>query len=178
MTEHLKCKAAKLNNGDKLSTTIFYTVEQVDDEDVHVVDETGERLRISRDVVEREGYCAFQYDEEVQVTRTELVQQLQQAGDTIFAATFQKADKSSRQLVGRRVPAWFAGHLLRPHGGTGVCQWNAPSAAPNRPPHTHGVDSAQQVLQAQEVGIGINKRQNVYTGVAEHCNLNKPCTNL
>ena len=99
-----KCKADELRVGDKLSTTVYYTVTGVQNGRIKVVDETGSTLTISNPIIERESYTAVQYDEEVKVSRTELVRALQSAGDTIFKAVFKKKNGERRELVGRRVP--------------------------------------------------------------------------
>ena len=102
--ETAKCKASELRVGDKLSTTVYYTVTEVQSGRVKVVDETGSTLTISNPIIERESFTAVQFDEEVKVSRTELVKALQNAGDTIFKAVFKKKNGERRELVGRRVP--------------------------------------------------------------------------
>lgn len=99
-----KCKAADLQVGDKLSTTVYYTVRAKQHGKVQVVDETGSTLWISNSIIERESFTASQFGEEEKVSRTKLVQTLQHAGDTLFQAKFKKKNGEERILIGRRVP--------------------------------------------------------------------------
>lgn len=104
MTDTQKCKANELHVGDKLSTTVYYTVTGIQSGRVSVIDETGSTLTISNPIIERESFTAVQFDEEVKVSRTELVKALQNAGDTIFKVVFKKKNGEARELIGRRVP--------------------------------------------------------------------------
>ncbi len=99
-----KCKASELQIGDKLSTTVYYTVRAKLAGKVQVVDETGATLTISNPIIERESFTATQFDEEEKVSRTVLVHKLQHAGDTLFQAKFKKKNGEERVLIGRRVP--------------------------------------------------------------------------
>ena len=127
-----KCKTSDLKKGDFLSTTVYYTVEEVHDNgDVSVVDENGQSLRISKDIVERESYSSHQFDEDVVTNRTEVVNLLQHAGDTIFQVKFKKKDNSDRTLIGRRVP-----------GSQDTCfgRTNALEMLPGKPPQKRQID--------------------------------------
>lgn len=104
MSEPKKCVAADLQIGDKLSTTVYYTVRAKQPGKVQVVDETGSTLWISNGIIERESFTATQFGEEEKVSRTKLVQTLQHAGDTLFQAKFKKKNGEERVLIGRRVP--------------------------------------------------------------------------
>jgi len=104
MTDTQKCKANELRVGDKLSTTVYYTVTGIQSGRVSVVDETGSTLTISNPIIERESFTAVQFDEEVKVSRTELVKALQNAGDTIFKVVFKKKNGEARDMIARRVP--------------------------------------------------------------------------
>jgi len=104
MSEPKKCVAADLQIGDKLSTTVYYTVRAKQPGKVQVVDETGSTLWISNSIIERESFTATQFEQEKKVTRTELVHKLQYAGDTLFQVKFKKKNGEERALVGRRVP--------------------------------------------------------------------------
>jgi len=99
-----KCKATDLHIGDKLSTTVYYTVRAKQPGKTQVVDETGSTLWISNSIIERESFTAVQHDEEEKVSRTKLVQTLQHAGDTLFRVKFKKKNGEERVLIGRRVP--------------------------------------------------------------------------
>ena len=101
-----KCNADDLVAGDHLSTTVYYTVVSTGNNgnDVEVVNEDGEKLYIHKAIVASESFTAVQQREEVVVTRTRLVEELQAAGDTIFRVRFVKKNNESRTLIGRRLP--------------------------------------------------------------------------
>lgn len=100
----MNCKVKDMAAGEHLSTTVYYTVVSIDGDRVCVVDEGGHEIYINSEIVERESFAADQQREEVGVTRTRLVEELQAAGDTIFKAKFVKKNGESRTLVGRRMP--------------------------------------------------------------------------
>ena len=102
MANNNKCSAALLKVGDKLSTTVYYSVVEKQPGKVVVIDEMGEKVTISNAVLERESYST-QYDEEVKVSRTAAAKILQDSGDTIFEAEFTKKDGSKRKMIGYRV---------------------------------------------------------------------------
>lgn len=126
-----KCKAADLSVGDKLSTTVYYTVRAKQPGKVQVIDETGSTLWISNSIIERESFTAVQHVEEENVSRTKLVETLQHAGDTLFRAKFKKKNGEERVLIGRRVP-----------GSDDTCfgRTNALESLDGRPPQKRQID--------------------------------------
>ena len=119
MSDTQKCKSNELRVGDKLSTTVYYTVTEVQNGRVKVIDETGSTLTISNAIIERESFTAEQFDEEVKVSRTELVKALQNAGDTIFKAVFKKKN-GERRRTHRPSGSRVRRHMLWPHRGARV----------------------------------------------------------
>lgn len=85
-----KCDATKLVPGEFLYEVTYYKVLSVDDKDVHVIDNTGNKLLISRDVVERLDYSTTQFTSEVKMTRSELAQKIEGLGHAAFRVKFRK----------------------------------------------------------------------------------------
>ena len=105
MSNTQKCKSNELRVGDKLSTTVYYTVTEVQNGRVKVIDETGSTLTISNAIIERESFTAEQFDEEVKVSRTELVKSSSKRGRYDLQSGLQKEKNGERrELIGRRVP--------------------------------------------------------------------------
>ena len=100
-----KCSAADLEVGEHISTTVYYTVVTKMDGKTTVKDsETGDTLVVSNAILERESYSALQHTSAKDVTRTDAVHVLQNAGDTVFKCIFTKKDGSKRVMIARRIP--------------------------------------------------------------------------
>lgn len=85
------CKPEELQPGDVVSSVAYFTVKKVDPKEdfVRVVGEDGKDVRISKSIVE--GYdSSSQFDREEAVTRTQMVEHLAQARDSVFSVAFQK----------------------------------------------------------------------------------------
>lgn len=80
----------KLSVGDYLSETQYYAVIEKTDERVKVRNERGYEFSIAHPIVEEGMYSASQFHQEVEVTRTELCELLENAGDSIFTVNFNK----------------------------------------------------------------------------------------
>lgn len=98
------CSVSNLSVGERLSATVYYTVLEINPNNVKVIDENGQTLTISNGVLERECYSANQFTEEAKVSRTDICKTIQGAGDTIFEAVFKKKDGTQRTMVARKVP--------------------------------------------------------------------------
>lgn len=85
-----KCSADKLVPGEFLYEVTYYKVLSVDEKDVHVLDNTGNELSISRNIVERLDYSTTQFTAEVKMTRSELAQKIEGLGHAAFRVTFRK----------------------------------------------------------------------------------------
>ena len=103
LAETNKVDPDALNVGDKLSRISYITVVEKKNGQTKVANETGYSWWIGNDILRRECF-GVQFNEEEKVSRTELVRTLQQAGDTLFSATFKKKNGEKRVLVGRRKP--------------------------------------------------------------------------
>lgn len=86
----------QIKKGSRLSETQYYEVIGVEKGSfreggsVRVRNERGFEFTISRNIVEEGIYSADQFQEEVKVTRTEMVAVLEGAGDCIFTVNFHK----------------------------------------------------------------------------------------
>lgn len=93
MTE-IKSQVAKLKIGDRLSETQYYEVlatgSPVVNGTIKVKNERGFEFSIGYGIVEEGIYSADQYNEEVFVTRTELIERFSKCGDTVFTVNYHK----------------------------------------------------------------------------------------
>ncbi len=91
MTE-IKSQVAKLKIGDKLSETQYYEVTEVNQANrtVLVKNERGFDFGIGFSIVEEGIYSADQWNEEVFLTRTELIKRFAECGDTVFTVNYHK----------------------------------------------------------------------------------------
>ena len=82
-----------IKDGDKLSETQYYTVEDVSRSGIMVVNDRGMRFTISKDIVEEGIYSANQFSEEKKITKTEMAELFSHIGDTVFTVNFNKQIK-------------------------------------------------------------------------------------
>jgi hypothetical protein len=92
-----RCRSNQLKEGEWLSGTIYYRVERKDGNNHNVTDSLGRMLTVGDKVLEDEMISAEQFDTEIKVTRTEMVERLIDAGDCVFTIRFRK------QLTGKEV---------------------------------------------------------------------------
>jgi hypothetical protein len=76
--------------GEFLTLFNYYKVEHMDSEYIHVVDEQGNRVRISKPIVNDSMHSTTQYTKSVKVTRTRLAQIMEGVGHAAFCVTFKK----------------------------------------------------------------------------------------
>lgn len=97
------CKTVfgKIKEGDFLSEIQYYKVVKVSGNKIKVRNQRGLEFGIDKPIVEEGLYSANQHDEVVRVTRTELVQILAGAGDSVFTVNFNKKvdPKKLRDIV-------------------------------------------------------------------------------
>ena len=86
----MSAKASDVKVGEFMTLFNYYRVESIDHEYVHVVDEKGNRLRISKGVVNDSMHSTDQYAKSERVTRTRLAQIIEGVGHAAFRVTFQK----------------------------------------------------------------------------------------
>ena len=87
-----RCDAGQLEVGDKLSRIQYYTVLEHDEEKAlfTVENEQGFKFKVTSGIIEAEMHSASQFAREEKVTRTELVEKLENARDTCFTVVFRK----------------------------------------------------------------------------------------
>lgn len=89
-----RIKARDLQIGEYLSEVQYYKIIDLSDESLTVVNERGFQLNVDRDIIAEGMYSASQYKTEKLVTRTEICEQLEQAGNHIFTVNFYKQVKT------------------------------------------------------------------------------------
>lgn len=98
-----KCDADRLQVGDRLSRIQYYEIIEVDEtrENFTVQNEQGFKFKVTRGIIQAEMVSASQYEREEKVSRTELVEKLEGAGDTCFTVVFHKqaTDKQVADLL-------------------------------------------------------------------------------
>lgn len=87
-----RCDASQIKVGERLSRTQYYEVLEIDEEKgmFTVSNEQGFKFKLTTGVLEAEMYSARQYTQERKITRSELADLLENAGDTCFTVTFLK----------------------------------------------------------------------------------------
>jgi hypothetical protein len=83
-------KVSSIGKGEYLSRTSYYLVKGKESHAVNVENESGFAFTIGNEIIEAETYTATQFDETVEVTRTELIAIFNGVGDTIFSVQFNK----------------------------------------------------------------------------------------
>ena len=90
----MTCDPKKLKKGSIVSSCLYYTVtKDVEDHDTHVQvrDEDGNFISISTEVISDGNYhSADQFTSTEEVTRTDLVNHLANARDSVFSVAFNK----------------------------------------------------------------------------------------
>ncbi len=86
----------KIEIGTYLSETQYYKVIEKNVNSIKVSNERGFEFTISADIVEEGMLSANQFDKEVKTSRTEIINILENAKDTVFTVNFNKlpTDKS------------------------------------------------------------------------------------
>jgi hypothetical protein len=100
---------SQIEIGDRFSETQYYQCINRDRDRIQVRNERGYEFWISSDIVREGLFSADQFTDEQKMTRTELVEILEGAKDTIFTVNFHKqiktADVSKRikQKAGQKI---------------------------------------------------------------------------
>jgi hypothetical protein len=81
---------SQLKIGEYLSDIQYYKIIEINSEKITVVNERGFEFDIDRDIVEEGIYSASQYQIERMVSRTEICEMLEQAGNNVFTVNFNK----------------------------------------------------------------------------------------
>ena len=85
-----KSDASRLVPGEHMYEVTYYTVDRVDNSDVHVTDSKGTKMRISRSLAESSIYTTTQFAKEVKLTRTEMARLIESLGQSAFKVVFNK----------------------------------------------------------------------------------------
>jgi len=87
-----RCDLSKLQVGERLSRIQYYEVLEIDLEGnvVKLQNEHGFKFTVTPNIIEAEMYTATQFATEEKVTRTQLVEKMEAAGETVFTVTFLK----------------------------------------------------------------------------------------
>ena len=85
-----KSRFSDLETGNFLSETQYYKIISKNGSDVQVENERGFQFSIEKDILEEGIYSAHQYEQELKVTRTELIEKLSKVGDSVFTVCFNK----------------------------------------------------------------------------------------
>ncbi|MCK6513108.1 hypothetical protein L6R29_24525 [Myxococcota bacterium] len=95
-----RAEFGKLNVGDRLFEVQYYEVVEIDREKREAVlrNERGYELEVTHDVIEEGMYTANQYNSEERLPRTQIVEILENAKDTIFTVNFHKQPKEKEVL--------------------------------------------------------------------------------
>ena len=110
-TIEARSDTAKIKVGDRFSETQYYICTEVQRERIQVRNERGYEFGIGKEIVREGLFSANQFQDEQKVTRTELVEILEGAKDTIFTVNFQKQikpedmSKRLKQLAGQKILA-------------------------------------------------------------------------
>lgn len=88
-----KCKFELIKPGDHLSEVQYYKVTHVEQDRLTVQNERGYKIEVTKGVIEEGMHSASQYTSEEKVTRTQLCEILERAGDTVFTVCFHKKIK-------------------------------------------------------------------------------------
>lgn len=90
-----KSESNTIGTGQFLSETQYYRVNRVDSQTITVVNERNFEFNVGKTIVEEGMFTAHQYNQELKVSRTELIEIFSQVGDTVFTVNFNKQPKAT-----------------------------------------------------------------------------------
>uniref|UniRef100_UPI00341CF120 hypothetical protein n=1 Tax=Okeania sp. SIO2F4 TaxID=2607790 RepID=UPI00341CF120 len=93
-----KCDFTQMKVGDNLSEVQYYSVTEVLEDELVLTNERGYPIKVAKGIVEEGMYSAQQYEKEQKVSRTELCELLEGAGDIVFTVNFRKKIKEEDVL--------------------------------------------------------------------------------
>ncbi len=97
-------KLKDVKTGERLSFTNYMEVVSKDNDSVKVKDVNGQVFTIKgKDLIEKTVTSAAQFEKEEKVNRTNMVEALLGAKDSVFTARFVKQDGKDRIMVARLV---------------------------------------------------------------------------
>lgn len=89
-----KSNVVKIKPGAYLSETQYYKVISKSPNSVEVENERGLRFYIGNSIVSEGIFSSDQFEEELKVSRTELIELFHSVGDTVFTVCFNKQPKA------------------------------------------------------------------------------------
>lgn len=89
-----RSNVTKIGEGHYLSETQYYKVIGTDSQSIRVENERGLKFSIGKDIVAEGIFSADQFEEELKVSRTELIELFHSVGDTVFTVCFNKQPKA------------------------------------------------------------------------------------
>ncbi len=105
-SEDKRLKADKLAVGDWFSSIIYNKVVRMDDRMILVINQYGMEYSVTKNIASNEGFSASQFEEEKKITRTEIVEILENAGDTVFTVNFitKATEDKAQDLLSKLTP--------------------------------------------------------------------------
>lgn len=88
----------QIKKGDYLSRISYMQVIYTNSEYTQVKNEEGLEWSIGNDIIKEECISASEFEEEVKVNRTELIEIFNNVGDKVFTVNFDKAPKAEDYL--------------------------------------------------------------------------------
>ncbi len=120
-------KLKDVKTGERLSFTNYMEVVSKDNDSVKVKDVNGQVFTIKgKDLIEKTVTSAAQFEKEEKLNKTEMVETLLGARDSVFTVIFDKQDGNERTLVGRLIGS--ENHM----GRSNVVDLEITSGSPNR----------------------------------------------
>lgn len=96
----------KLRTGNLLSTTYYLRINRVTADGVEVTDQWGNSFTVKgKSLIENTMNSANQFSTTQKVTKTEMAEKLENAGDSVFTVEFEKQDGTTRVLTGHLLGA-------------------------------------------------------------------------
>jgi hypothetical protein len=103
----------KLKKGDRISEQQYYEVLNVSGNSVEVKNDEGNVITIGKDIVKRDCYDAGQFTNEVEMTRTDLINQFLNIGGEVFTVNYNK--KVNKTNTVKNVDEFIKELLLAPN---------------------------------------------------------------
>lgn len=96
---------SQIKSGEKLSYTDYLTVQSVNprDNSIVVTNVAGQSMTVRGKHLIEGMNSSSQFSKTEKISRTQMVEHLESAGDKVFTVVFDKADGTERTLVGHLV---------------------------------------------------------------------------
>ena len=87
----MSCVPADVKVGDRIWTINHFTVQAVNAHTIDIIDEAGNKSKVSNSIIANEYHSTSRYTTTEKVSRTEMVNKMKHAGHGAFTVTFNKA---------------------------------------------------------------------------------------